>query len=430
MATQRAHLKPKLERLNTSFKNPLLDLASTGADYAKSVIATPTNRELELLRQSSDPLADECIRALFKLRPGRDSLKVLEEYVSQPVEEQASAAPRKFMEHVTTTPLWFDPELMKQGQIVFWKYVVLIYIILTDYCLPIGFAASRPTDILSTTKYFSSVEGAFQRFFETAKFITDIMSGPDALTPLTGPGWKSVIRVRLLHTQVRLRILAQAEKRPDIYNVEELGIPINQEDMIGTLCLFSITVVRLLRKLDVDMSTSEIKAYLHFWQLIGYLLGIEDEYCRMLRTEGGATAVADSILNHLVDPDASSVLTTHTFLEARALRPPFFWPTGAHVAVTRRLLGDRVSDSLQLPRSKWYWRIFTSCFIAVTRWILCSTIFLQQRINFAMKYGPPCMRYYVHRIWAEDALRKPVACDFVLKFLPHIASEESDESKR
>ncbi|KAL3691613.1 hypothetical protein R1sor_005264 [Riccia sorocarpa] len=423
MATQRAHLKPKVERLNPSFKNPLLDLASTGADYAKSGIATPTNRELERLRQRSDPLADECIRAI-NLRPGTDSLKVLEEYVSQPVEEQASAAPRKLLEHVTTTPLWFDPELM--------RYAVLIYIILTDYCLPMGFAASRPTDILSTTKYFCSVKGAFQRFFETAKFITDIMSGPEALTPLTGSGWKSVIRVRLLHTQVRLRILAQAEKRPDIYNVEELGVPINQEDMIGTLCLFSIAVVRLLKKLDVDMSTSEVKAYLHFWQFIGYLLGIDDEYCRSLRTEGGATAIADSILNHLVDPDASSVLTTHTFLEARALRPPFFWPTGAHVAVTRRLLGDRVSDSLQLPRSKWSCRIFTSCFIAVTRWILCSTIFLQQRIKFAMKYGPRCMEYYVLRIWAKDAraLHKPVACDFVLKFLPHIASQESDEFKR
>ncbi|KAL3701155.1 hypothetical protein R1sor_019177 [Riccia sorocarpa] len=287
MATRRAHLK----RLNTSFKNPLLDSAWTAADYAESGIAVPTNRELESLRQKSDPLADDCIRAL-NLKPGTDSLKALDDYVSQPVEEQASAAPRKFMEQVTTIPHWADPELMKQGQNVFWRYVVLIYIILTDYSLPMGFTASRATDILSCTNYFSTVKGAFQRFFETAKFVTDIMNGPEALVPLTGSGWKSAVRVRLLHAQVRLRILAEAEKHPDIYDVEELGVPINQEDMLATLCDFSIVVAR---------------------------------------------------------------------------------------------------------------------------------------VNLAMKYGPASLEYYVQRIWAKDALHKPVACDFVLKFLPHLVPQESDD---
>ncbi|KAL3701158.1 hypothetical protein R1sor_019180 [Riccia sorocarpa] len=419
MATRKAYLK----RLNTSFRNPLVELASTAADYAVSGIAVPSNRELENLRQRSDPAADECIRAL-NLRPGTDSLKALDDYVSQPVEEQASEAPRKFMEQVTTTPLWVDPELMKQGQRVFWRYVPLIYIILTDYGLPMGFTAGRTSDILSCTNYFSSVKGAFQRLFETVKFATDVMNGPEALTPLTGVGWKSTIRVRLLHTQVRLRILAEAEKRPDLYSVEELGVPINQEDLLSTLCEFSIGVVSLLKKMQVSISTSEIKAYLHFWRFMGYLLGIDDEYCRKLITEAGATAVADSLLNHLLDPAASSVVTEHNLLEALAFTPPFFWPTGGHLAVTRRLVGDRVSDSLQLPPSKWYWRIFTSCIIVVIRWIVCSTIFLQQRINFFMKYVPQGVDYYVHRIWAKDALHKPVTCDFVLKFLPDLSSQE------
>ncbi|KAL3701156.1 hypothetical protein R1sor_019178 [Riccia sorocarpa] len=423
MATKRPYLK----RLNTSFRNPLLELAWTAADNAVSGFAAPTNRELENLRRKSDPLADDCIRALH-LKPGTDSLKALDDYVSQPVEEQASAAPRKFMEQVTTTPLWVDPELMKQGQKLFWKYVVLIYIILTDYGLPMGFTAGRATDILSCTNYFSSVKGAFQRLFETGKFVTDIMNGPEALTPLTASGWKSAIRVRLLHTQVRLRILAEAEKRPDLYSVEELGVPINQEDMLGTLCDFSIGVVSLLKKMQVNLSPSEITAYLHFWRFIGYLLGIDDEYCRKLITEAGAGAVAGAILNHLVDPSASSVVTAHNLLEALAFTPPLFWPTGAHLAVTRSLLGDRVSDSIQLPPSKWYWRLFTTCSIAVTRWILCSTIFLEQRINLAMKYGPPGMDYYVRRIWAKDALHKPATCDFVFKFLPHLASQESDDT--
>ncbi|KAL2631623.1 hypothetical protein R1flu_016309 [Riccia fluitans] len=420
----REHLKPNLERLKTSFKNPLLDIAWT--DYERSTLTNP--KELENLRQKSDPLADECIRALH-VKPGTDSLKALDEYVSRPLEDQPSAAPRKFMEQVTSTPNWVDPELINQGRNVFWKYVLLIGIILSDYSLPIGFAASRMTDILSCTNYFSSVKGAFQRVFETTKFVSDIMRGPEALTPLTGVGWKSTIRVRLLHTQVRLRILAEAEQRPEVYDVEELGVPINQEDLLGTLCEFSIAIISLLRKMKVYMSPSEVKAYLHFWRFMGYLLGIDDEYCKKLVTEAGATAIADSINNHLVDPDAGSVLTTHNLFEAVAFTPPLFWPAGVHVAVARLLIGDRVSDSLQIPASKWYWRIFASCCLAVLRWIHCSTMFLQQRIDFASKYVPRFVDYYLQRIWAKDALHKPVACDFVLKFLPHIAAEEGDGNK-
>ncbi|KAL3695371.1 hypothetical protein R1sor_009447 [Riccia sorocarpa] len=230
MATQRPHLK----RLNTSFRNPLLESVWRAPDFVKDGFAAPKNRELEALRQKSDPLADDCIRALH-LKPGTDSLKALDDYVSQPVEEQVSAAPRKFMDQVTTIPIWVDPELMKQGQRVFWRYALLIQIILTDCSLPMGFTAGRVTAILTCTNYFSTVKGAMQRVFETGKFITDIMKGPEALEPLTGSGWKSAVRVRLLHTQVRLRILAEAEKRPDLYSVEELGVPINQEDMMGTI---------------------------------------------------------------------------------------------------------------------------------------------------------------------------------------------------
>ncbi|KAL2612873.1 hypothetical protein R1flu_024565 [Riccia fluitans] len=422
MATgKRDHLKPKLERLKTSFKNPLVDIALT--DYQRSLGIKP--RQLENLRQKSDPLADECTRALH-VKPGTDSLKALDEYLSRPLEDQASAAPRKFMEQVTTTPNWFDAELLIQGQNVFWKYLLVIGLILTHYSLVMGFAASRVTDILSCTNYFSSVKGAFQRVIETVKFVTDIMSGPEALTPLTGVGWKSMIRVRLLHTQVRLRILAQAEKRPGIYDVKELGVPINQEDMLGTLCVFSIAVITLLRKIGVYMSPSEVKAYLYFWCFTGYLLGVDEEYCQKLMTEAQAAAIGESIANHLVDPDAGSVFMTHNLLQAFAL----FLPLGVHVALARLLVGDKVSDNLEIPPSKWYWRIITSCCLLGLRWMSCSTIFLQKRIDFCRKYFPLLVDYYLQRLWAKNAFHKPVACDFVLKFLPHIVAEDPDDGSK
>ena len=48
------------------------------------------------------------------------------------------------------------------------------------------------------------------------------------MTPITGAGWQSAIRVRMLHSAVRVRI---ADKRGvrNLYDTAKDGIPVNQE---------------------------------------------------------------------------------------------------------------------------------------------------------------------------------------------------------
>jgi hypothetical protein len=48
------------------------------------------------------------------------------------------------------------------------------------------------------------------------------------MTPVTGTGWKSAIRVRLLHASVRVRIAAGMGMKK-VYDDKVDGIPINQE---------------------------------------------------------------------------------------------------------------------------------------------------------------------------------------------------------
>jgi len=47
------------------------------------------------------------------------------------------------------------------------------------------------------------------------------------MTPGSGRGWKSAMRVRLLHAQVRKRIMG-GKGRYNKYDVEKEGVPINQ----------------------------------------------------------------------------------------------------------------------------------------------------------------------------------------------------------
>lgn len=48
------------------------------------------------------------------------------------------------------------------------------------------------------------------------------------MTPVTGRGWKSAIRVRLLHASVRVRI-ADGKGSRKMYDSAVDGVPINQE---------------------------------------------------------------------------------------------------------------------------------------------------------------------------------------------------------
>lgn len=50
------------------------------------------------------------------------------------------------------------------------------------------------------------------------------------MTPITGAGWQNAIRVRMLHSAVRVRL---ADKRGvrNVYDAAVDGVPINQESV-------------------------------------------------------------------------------------------------------------------------------------------------------------------------------------------------------
>lgn len=54
------------------------------------------------------------------------------------------------------------------------------------------------------------------------------------LTPITGQGWKSAVRVRMLHATVRVRIAAKKGMK-NMYDHKVDGIPINQECVLSSV---------------------------------------------------------------------------------------------------------------------------------------------------------------------------------------------------
>ena len=50
--------------------------------------------------------------------------------------------------------------------------------------------------------------------------------------------------------------------------------PLNQEDLLGMLLTFSITVFEVLERYDITWTNDEQEAYLHAWDVVGAYLGI------------------------------------------------------------------------------------------------------------------------------------------------------------
>ncbi|KAG0370302.1 hypothetical protein BC939DRAFT_103022 [Gamsiella multidivaricata] len=306
----------------------------------------PASR-LEPLRQVGDVLADNALEAL-KIKPGQDAYSALLEYTSRPESEQKSPAPRLLMEQLMTVPEWVNWEQVRRGQQVYWRYCLFISHALLHFSLTGGFAIPKVTKVLNSTGYLFG-KRTKERVYETSQFVVDVAHSLEYLQPGTGVGWAAIIQVRFLHAGVRARLSRMSRAHSKYYNIEEHGVPINQEDMLGTLFSFSNTMWRVMElKMGVSMTYQEREDFMHLWRYVGYMLGVDD-VLGATRSPELADACLESIFLHLVTPDEESGRICTTFLKNMSPEP-VTWskaitaigvpdPFKIHMALAERLLG-------------------------------------------------------------------------------------------
>ena len=90
---------------------------------------------------------------------------------------------------------------------------------------------------------------------------------------LWGRGCLSAAKVRYLHASMRYRALNDDPP----YDVQENGVPINQEDQAYVLLTFGYVIPLGLEKLGAILTRKEKEAFLHSWKVIGYVMGIDDD---------------------------------------------------------------------------------------------------------------------------------------------------------
>jgi hypothetical protein len=299
-----------------------------------------TDAILDAARRRGDPLADATVAAIFQ---GGDTGAVarLLGGLMRDDQQQPSSLPRPVQDYLVRTAAVAarSEESAAAGERVFAEHGPEIMMLLCCYSLPSSYAARKGVQVLHRTAYLAKRPN--RRLFETAQFIVDVLS-PQGLSA-GGRGVRTAQKVRLMHAAIRHLILADAANR---WPVDDFGLPINQEDLLGTLMTFTWLILDGLARLGATLTPQQQQAYLETWLIVGGLMGIEPELLPHTVEEASAITALIERRQVAASPQGSEMMAALLGMMAANL-PAMFNTMPA--AMIREFLPPDVATFLGVP---------------------------------------------------------------------------------
>lgn len=291
--------------------------------------------QMQPMKYSYDTLAENALSRLNEISPPARAVPARDSRRNSLTQESGETAPEptrdlylllrdnanndetlgQLWREVNAVPAWVDWEQIARGQDCFYRYGGPTLTGLAFQSLLGGMGAARVVETLSRTGGFST-KVARHRLFETTQHILQCTQSPKSIQP-GGAGFVSSVRVRLLHAAVRQRIMKLAQQRPEYYDVEALGIPINDLDCIATIGTFSATLVWLsLPRQGIWMRRQEVIDYIALWRYIAYLTGTPTE---PFETPDKAKTFMECLLLHEIRPTKTSQILANNIIKCLAV---------------------------------------------------------------------------------------------------------------
>lgn len=310
-----------------------------------------TDGFLDAKRQQGDPMADAVVASLIESgdidQVDRDLLALLRNDQLVPVDLPAPV--REFFEQ-TEGPLAVDPEALRRAQNVFAAYGPEILMVLGFYSLPAAYAAHKGVQVLYRTAFLE--KRPMRRVLETSRMVVAVMV-PEGLAA-TGSGIRMIQKVRLMHAGIRHMIRTDLEHP---WHDDVLGVPINQEDLAGTLMTFSYLVLSGLEQLHLTLDPADASGYLQTWSAIGRLMGVDHDLIPETMTE--AKALTMRIRERQIAGSPEGVALTRALIDGYAE-----WcdrlPDSVPAAMVHFFLDDdvlmhqNVAAMLEVPSARWF----------------------------------------------------------------------------
>jgi hypothetical protein len=316
----------------------------TNPEYTQK---TPfTNQMLDDFRLQGDPLADDVIKAfatqyessiqelveklenMIRMPHDDKIIDAIKEYF--PDDEDISNALENYFTQAVLLPDWVDEKKLILGSNVFQDHMFSCVISLACASLPITYVCQPETKILGFSRRL--INDAPKRLVETAQMVVDVMGDGGISVQgrnLSGYGIQSILKIRLIHASIRYLMLNKetlfakhqhdnlhannfllayvfdsvqdeckwaGDKKPDAWNKNKDGIPINKEALAIILLTFSYTILRCLKTIGVKLNTQQQEAYLHSWNVVGHVLGVDEQFLHEFSTYEKSERVYKQIL--------------------------------------------------------------------------------------------------------------------------------------
>ncbi|KEQ52001.1 oxygenase MpaB family protein [Sphingobium chlorophenolicum] len=311
--------------------------------------------DLAALRQVSDALADAAIAEATAA--GAQGNMLLDRAVRHGVEADTPPAARALIEDAQRLD-WADRERLKRGSDAYLAIgTTWLGLALGPGSLTHTYSSPSIARVLVDTANLTRM--ARRRLLETGSW--NIATAlPDGLLP-GHDGYVHNLQVRLLHARVRHGLLKKG------WNTEELGLPINQFDMIRTWLDFTYVPFGAFGNLGVDFTEAELADLYHLWQVAAHILGIDDAIVRAITDQRSAKRLLDAIHAEEGQPNADSRRLTAAMLDALSdLLAPGLGVSPAlarklAAATLRRLHGGELAEQLGVG---WNWTSLVLPFIA------------------------------------------------------------------
>jgi len=298
-----------------------------------------TNDLLDRKRLSGDSQADEFVSTVFadasqkrqlqQWMGGRSSYEHLRAL-------QDTFPGFTFIDQAGELPDWAERKLMKTGSAFFALHSENIMSLLGLLSLPYCYTAANGAMVLYLSELIR--KQTTKRLYDTAIFVWEVMA-PDAFGE-NGNAYDVILKIRLMHAAIRYYTLESGKWD------NNWGVPINQEDMVGTNLSFSLIVIRGLRMLGITVSEVDQAAIIHLWAVIGHLMGLDEDLIthhskmaqqldarikeRQFRTSTHGQELTGSLINHILSVNNSKA-------SADDIK-----------GLMRYLLGNEISDMLAI----------------------------------------------------------------------------------
>ncbi|KAL4919833.1 hypothetical protein BDW62DRAFT_34811 [Aspergillus aurantiobrunneus] len=368
--------------------------------------------ELDPWTRTWDTLADEANERLDALPAPAEDPSKRDRYGL--LRDNHAGDPRleELWTQINTVPEWVDWEQIERGQDLFWRHLIPITNALTFVSLLGGMGAIRVGEILSRTGGFGA-KVVRRRLLETVQHTLQVNNSPGAMKP-GGEGHLASVRVRLLHSLVRRKIMSLAEQDPSYYDSERYGIPINDLDSFATINTFSSTVIWLgLPRQGIYLTAQEEEDYIALWRLVAFYMGAPTE---PFESAAKAKIVSESLLVNEFEPADTGRILARNIAIGLENTAPIYASLEYMDALTRLLNGDQLSDELHIPKTNLYHRVLM--------WGYCFWVQVQTK---TLPLIPAVDRYIIdnrkkmfwkHLMDEKEGLGKESIFDF--KYLPSL----------